>query len=93
MTNPTMTSPIALAPRLALAWQDVDSSFERFCLMAGIGAMEQMLCEDAQRLTGPRHGRGGERAGQRWGTTKGQDRLPRRQGCRASSAGAQLRRP
>ena len=71
MTNPTMTSTIALAPRLALAWQDVDSSFERFCLTAGIGAMEQMLCEDAQQLTGPCHGRGGERAGQRWGTTKG----------------------
>ena len=71
MTNPSMTSPIVLAPRLELAWQDVDSSFERFCLMAGIGAMEQMLCEDAQRLTGPRHGRGGERAGQRWGATKG----------------------
>ena len=71
MTNPTMTSTIALAPRLALAWQDVDSSFERFCLTAGIGAMEQMLCEDAQQLAGPCHGRGGERAGQRWGTTKG----------------------
>jgi putative transposase len=71
MTNPTMTSPIALAPRLELAWQDVDSSFDRFCLMAGIGAMEQLLCEDAQQLAGPRHGRGGDRRGQRWGMTKG----------------------
>ena len=52
MTNRTITSPIALAPRLELAWQDVDSSFERFCLTAGIGAIEQMLCEDAQQLAG-----------------------------------------
>src|SRR5262245_46438582 len=71
MTNPTMTSALALGPRLALAWQDVDSSFERFCLTAGIGAMEQMLCEDAVRLVGPPHGRGAERSGQRWGATTG----------------------
>ena len=39
-------------PSLKTAWQDVDSSFERFCLTAGIGAIEQMLCEDAQQLVG-----------------------------------------
>ena len=66
-----MTSPLALAPRLEVAWQDVDSSFERFCLTAGIEAMEQILCEDAQRLAGPRHSRRRERVGQRWGMTKG----------------------
>jgi transposase-like protein len=49
----------------------MDSSFERFCLMAGIEALEQMLGEDAQRLAGPRHSRGRGRAGQRWGATKG----------------------
>jgi transposase-like protein len=70
MTNPTTTSPLALVPGLEAAWRDVDSSFERFCLTAGIGAIEQMLCEDAQRLAGPRHGRG-ERIGHRWGATKG----------------------
>ena len=59
MTNPTMTSPMTLVPSLEAAWRDVGSSFERFCLTAGIGAIEQMLCEDAQRLAGPRHGRGG----------------------------------
>ena len=57
MTNLTTTSPMALVPSLEAAWQDVDSSFERFCLTAGIEAMEQMLCEDAQRLAGPRHSR------------------------------------
>ena len=70
MTNPTTTSPMTLVPSLEAAWRDVDSSFERFCLTAGIGAIEQMLCEDAQRLAGPRHSRG-ERVGHRWGATKG----------------------
>ena len=70
MTNPTTTSPMTLVPSLEAAWRDVDSSFERFCLTAGIGAIEQMLCEDAQRLAGPRHSRG-DRVGQRWGATKG----------------------
>ena len=67
----TTTSPITLAPGLEAAWQTVDSSFERFCLTAGIEAMEQMLCEDAQRLAGPRHSRRQGRAGHRWGATKG----------------------
>src|SRR4051794_29683386 len=70
MTNPTTSSPMTLVPSLEAAWRDVDSSFERFCLTAGIGAIEQMLCEDAQRLAGPRHSRG-DRVGHRWGATKG----------------------
>ena len=71
MTSTTMTSSFALVPSLETAWQDVDSSFERFCLTAGIGAIEQMLCEDAQQLTGAPHNRGGGRVGHRWGRTKG----------------------
>ena len=66
MTNPTTTSPMVLVPSLEAAWQDVDRSFERFCLTAGIGAIEQMLCEDAQQLAGAPHSRGGGRVGQRW---------------------------
>jgi transposase-like protein len=58
-------------PGLEAAWQDVDSSFERFCLTAGIEAMEQMLRGDAQRLVGRPHSRGRGRVGQRWGATKG----------------------
>ncbi len=65
MTNTTTPSSIALMPSLEAAWQDVDVSFDRFCLVAWIGAMEQVLREDAQRLTGPRHGRGGGRVGSR----------------------------
>jgi len=90
MTNPTTPSSIAPVPGLEGAWQDVNSSFERFCLVAGIEAMEQMLCEDAQRLTGPCHSRRPERAGHRWGATKGpigfhggkvDVRRPRVRGC------------
>ena len=71
MTNTTTTSSLALVPSLRIAWQDVESSFERFCLTAGIGAIEKLLCEDAQQFTGARHSRGGNRAGYRWGRTKG----------------------
>jgi transposase-like protein len=71
MTNASTLSSIVPGPSVEGAWQDVDSSFERFCLTAGIGAMEQMLREDARQLAGPRHGRGGTRAGHRWGATKG----------------------
>jgi hypothetical protein len=61
MTTISMPSSPALVPSLEMAWQDVDSSFERFCLTAGIGAIEQMLCEDAQRLAVTPHSRGGGR--------------------------------
>src|ERR1700722_42510 len=71
MTTSSMPSSLALGPSLEMAWQDVDSSFERFCLTAGIGAIEQMLCEAAQRLAGAPHGRGRGRVGHRWGRTKG----------------------
>src|SRR6266545_3363315 len=71
MTTITTPSSLALVPSLEMAWQDVDSSFERFCLTAGIGAMEQMLCEDAQQLAGAPYNRGGGRVGHRWGRTKG----------------------
>jgi putative transposase len=71
MTTITTPSSLALVPSLKTAWQDVDSSFERFCLTAGIGAIEQMLCEDAQQLAGTPHNRGGGRVGHRWGRTKG----------------------
>ena len=61
MTTITTPSSLALVPTLETAWQDVDSSFERFCLTAGIGAIEQMLCDDAQQLAGAPHNRGGGR--------------------------------
>src|SRR6201987_5792411 len=71
MTSITTTSSFARVPSLETAWQDVDSSVERFCRTAGIGAIEQMLCEDAQQLAGAHHSRDGGRVGHRWGRTKG----------------------
>src|SRR4029077_3537495 len=71
MTTISMPSSLALVPSLEMAWQDVDSSFERFCLTAGIGAIEQMPCAAAQQLAGAPHSRGGGRVGHRWGRTKG----------------------
>src|SRR5271166_150109 len=71
MTTITIPSSLALVPSLESGWQEVDNSFERFCLTAGIGAIEQMLCEDAQQFAGARHSRSGGRVGYRWGRTKG----------------------
>jgi putative transposase len=71
MTKITTATRIPPSPSLEAAWQDVDSSFERFCLTAGIGAIEQMMFEDARQLAGVPHSRGGDRVGHRWGRTKG----------------------
>jgi len=71
MTNATTISSISSASSIETAWQDVHSSFERFCLTAGVSALEEMLREDAERLAGPRHSRHCDRAGRRWGTTTG----------------------
>lgn len=52
MTTNTTACSLALVPSLEMAWQDVDGSFERFCLTAGIGALQQMLDDDARELAG-----------------------------------------
>ena len=70
MTNANTVSSIPV-PTLETAWQDVNSSFDRFCLTAGISALEQMLVEEAEDLAGPRHSRGDGRCGLRWGATEG----------------------
>jgi putative transposase len=91
MANTTTATCLPLFPSLEMAWRDVDSSSERFCLTAGIGAVEQMLRQDAQQLTGAPHSRGGGRAGHRWGTTEGKIGFHGRQSYGASAAGTQLR--
>jgi hypothetical protein len=63
MTSTTTTPSFALVPSLEAPWQDVDRSFERFCLTAGIGAIEQMLRDDARQLTGVPYSRGEHRVG------------------------------
>lgn len=63
--------PATLVPSVDEAFQDIQSSFERFCLAAGTAALGQILEEDAARLCGPRHGRAEERLGHRWGSAVG----------------------
>jgi hypothetical protein len=65
MTTATTPSSLALIPSLKTAWQDVDSSFESFCLKAGIGAIEQIYARTRSSLSA----RGIIVAG--WGRTKG----------------------
>ena len=69
MTNATTLSSIPV-PSLQTVLQDVNSSFERFCLTAGSSALDQMLVEEAEDLAGPRHRRGDGRCGLRWGRRK-----------------------
>ena len=56
-------------PPLSDACQDLRVSVDRFCLLAGIEAIGEMLAADAEAVCGPRHARGSERRGRRWGTT------------------------
>ena len=53
------------------ALADMSASFERFCLAAGIGALSEMLEQDAVAACGARHERGESRKAHRWGRTKG----------------------
>jgi len=68
------TSPKALAapfslPTLGDAMDEVRLSVDRFCLLAGIEALREMMEEDATAVCGARHRRHGERRGYRWGAT------------------------
>jgi putative transposase len=71
MTKITTATRLPLPPSLEAAWQGVGSSFECFCLTAGIGALERMLSEDVEQLAGAPHSRSEGRVGHRWGLTKG----------------------
>jgi hypothetical protein len=68
------SSPKALAssfpvPPLADAMDAVRLSVDRFCLLAGVEALAEMLEEDATTVCGARHRRHGDRRGYRWGHT------------------------
>ena len=68
------SSPKALAtsfpmPPLADAMDAVRLSVDRFCLLAGVEALAEMMEEDATTVCGPRHRRHGDRRGYRWGRT------------------------
>jgi len=52
------------------AFQEVQSSFETFCLLAGIEAFQDLLEEEAADLCGERHQRHEDRQGRRWGKAR-----------------------
>jgi transposase-like protein len=66
-----MTRAGTVTPAVEKAWQDVDACFGRFCLTAGIEALQTMLADDVTALCGKPHERKPDRQGYRWGTTKG----------------------
>jgi len=53
------------------AFADVQQSFERLCLAAGMEALGAMMEADVEAACGPRHGRIEDRAAHRWGSTRG----------------------
>src|SRR2546427_5193869 len=53
------------------ALSKISASFELFCLASGMEALGEMMDRDAQAICGPRHARGRDRRGHRWGGTKG----------------------
>jgi putative transposase len=66
------TTAAGLAPSpVGRAFDEITASFERFCLVAGLEALGQMLETDAAALCGARHARGAARQGHRWGRTRG----------------------
>jgi transposase-like protein len=71
MKKPITSPAVGPSALVAEAVDEVRASFERLCLTAGLATLTGMMEEDAARLCGPRHGRGGDRAGHRWGKTKG----------------------
>ena len=68
-TTPTRTFPVT--PRMEDARQAVDACFGRFCLTAGIEALQGVMAADVEDLCGGRHTRNAERRGHRWGRTRG----------------------
>lgn len=71
MRNPTTSAAVTPSALVEEAVDEVRASFERLCLTAGLATLCGMMEEDAARLCGPRHGRGGDREGHRWGRAKG----------------------
>ncbi len=49
----------------------MSASFERFCLAAGVEALNEMMEQDAAAVCGERHERGERRKAHRWGRTRG----------------------
>ena len=68
-SSPKALAPSIPMPPLADAMDAVHLSVDRFCLLAGVEALAEMMEEDATTVCGARHRRHGDRRGYRWGRT------------------------
>ena len=68
-SRPKALAPSIPMPPLADAMDAVHLSVDRFCLLAGVEALAEMMEEDATTVGGARHRRHGDRRGYRWGRT------------------------
>ena len=68
-SRPKALAPSIPMPPLADAMDAVHLSVDRFCLLAGVEALAEMMEEDATTVCGARHLRHGDRRGYRWGRT------------------------
>ena len=72
---PVALNPAAMADErsaVAVAFEAVRISFDKFCLIAGIEALQELLQEEASAVCGERHQRHDGRQGRRWGETRSQ---------------------
>ena len=61
MTRTTISRTLAVTPRMEEAWQAMDACFGRFCLTAGVEALQAMMAADVEDLCGRRHARSPDR--------------------------------
>ena len=63
----TPASASGASTPIGACFQDLTKSFERFCLMAGIESLSEMMEEDVNRLAGERYQHNADQPGYHWG--------------------------
>ena len=71
MKEHTTSTAIPTHALKAEALASMSASFDRFCLAAGVEALNEMMEQDAAAVCGERHERGARRKAHRWGRTRG----------------------
>ena len=61
-----------MVPSSSEAFEAMQMSVDRFCLVASIEVLQEMMAEDVGALCGRTHGRDAGRTAYRWGTTVGE---------------------